>query len=633
MLAAWNCAACCLYLLLSRTLYTEPIMKYFYLTIGLLWALGVNNAFAQEHAGLKRLDLDTAMAPFYHGVASGDPLNDAVIIWTRVTTEDTSLTSFPVHWEMASDTGFAAIVDSGTVTTDAAKDYTVKVDVTGLEPYTWYYYRFKYDSVYSVTGRTKTAPDSLVCQLRFGVVSCSDYKNGYFNAYGHLAGRNDLDAVIHLGDYIYEYATSSSSVRGHEPPNEIVSLSDYRGRFSHYKLDDDLRALHQMYPFITIWDDHETANNSWVGGAQNHSPSTEGSWADRKDNAMTAYFEWMPIRDPQGANPFKGYREISYGELADIYVLDTRLDGRDEETSNSSTINDPNRTLIGTDQMNWLLNGLSDTTSRWKIIAQQVMMAPLALGGTPLNPDQWDGYPADRGRIYDHILDNNIENVVVLTGDIHTAWANNLEQDGDAVAVEFVTTSITSSSDAVPSFVDEGIIMGALSHVEYVELRDKGYYILDLTMDTAQANFYYVNTITSPDTSAYFDAAWFVTAGNRSLEEGSESFLHDVDSCNLAPEPITAINSPGKPEKLLIIGAYPNPFNSELLIQYHSASSENIKLELYDLMGKRVLEQTLTNTGGVNYTKINGAGLPAGHYILTMTEGDQVYKRRVVKGE
>lgn len=603
-------------------------------------------ATAQQYSGLKRLQLDTALAPFYHGVASGDPLSDAVIIWTRVTSEDTTLNALDVHWEMATDTGFTNIVDSGTVSTGAVKDYTVKVDVTGLEPFSWYYYRFKYDSAYSVTGRTKTAPDSLVCQLRFGIVSCSDYQNGYFNAYGSLAGRNDLDAVIHLGDYIYEYGTNSSINRGHEPPNEIVSLSDYRGRFSHYRLDKDLRAVHQMQPFITIWDDHETANNSWVGGAQNHSPGSEGTWADRVQNAMTAYFEWMPIRDPSGSNPFQGYRKIDYGDLADIYVLDTRLDGRDEESSNSSVINDPNRTLIGPDQMNWLLNGLSDSTSQWKIIAQQIMMAPLQLGSTPLNPDQWDGYPADRNKIYDHIQNNDIDNVVVLTGDIHTAWANNLSHNNEPVAVEFVTTSVTSSSGNLP--IGESTITSILPHVQFVELQDKGYYILDVKTDTAQADFYFVNTIATEDTTTSFRTGWFATCGNPVLQEGTQTFRTDATNCvgcsaqdttnnptdtTQNPTAIPIAESSGQTDKLLIIGAYPNPFNDELVIQYHSGNTSKLELQVIDLMGKVVLEQGLENTGGINYTKISGRGLPAGHYILTLTDGEQVFKRRVVKGK
>ncbi len=617
-------------------------MKHLSLLSALMLTM-VGTLFAQlpqQPGSLQRLSLDSALAPFYHGVASGDPLDDAVIIWTRVTAQDTSLQMFDVHWEMATDTSFATIVDSGTVSTGMLQDYTVKIDVTGLQPFTWYYYRFSYDGTYSVTGRTKTAPDNMVNQLRFGVVSCSDYKNGYFNAYGHLAGRNDIDAVIHLGDYIYEYATGGS-LRGHEPPNEIVTLSDYRGRFSHYRLDADLRAVHQQYPFITIWDDHETANNAWTGGAQNHTPGTEGNWTDRVAGAMQTYYEWMPIRDPQGPNPYQGYRKVSYGKLADILVLETRLDDRDEQDGSSSAVNDTSRHIISPTQMNWLLDGLSDTSSRWKIIAQQVMMAPLTPGGIIFNNDQWDGYVADRNRIYDHVLNNGIENMVVLTGDIHTAWANNLERGSTPVGVEFVTTSVTSSSGNIP--LSESLITSILPHVKYVELQEKGYYILDIRPDTTQANFYYVNTIATPDTSASFETAWYVLAGGRTLAEGVESFalpmqpidttgpVDTTDTTGVVAIPIP--ESAGTSDQLLIIGAYPNPFNSELVIQYNSGASATLQLKVYDLQGKEVLEQGLANEGGVNYTKIDGSGLSPGHYILTLTDGEQVFKRRVVKGQ
>ena len=588
------------------------------------------SVFAQNPAGLQRLDLDTTLAPFYHGVASGDPLSDAVIIWTRVTVQDTTLGTVPVQWEMATDVNFTNPVDSGTVNTGNAQDFTVKVDVTGLQPSTFYYFRFTYDGACSVTGRTKTAPDGPVDQLRFAIVSCSNYTNGYFNAYEHIRTRNDVDAVIHLGDYIYEYA-GGTPPRALEPDAEIITLSDYRTRISHYRFDKQLRDLHQMYPFIAIWDDHETANNAWVDGAQNHTPGAEGDWEDRKNNALQAYFEWMPIRDPSGSNPYQGYRKIEYGDLADILVLDTRLEGRDEQTSNTGTINDTNRTLIGPDQMNWLKNNLSDTTSQWKIITQQIMMAPLTLGSTILNNDQWDGYPAERSRIYDHIMDNNIEDVVVLTGDIHTAWANNLVDDGTNVAVEFVTTSVTSSSGSLP--VDAATIQAILPHVQYVELARKGYYLLDVTPTRTQANFYYVNTIDSVDPTGYFEEAWYVNSGDRQLTQGTESSalatyppLVPAEPCYVGP-----VSANGLADELIIVGAYPNPFDAEIVIQYYHQNETALQVQLYDLAGRLVYTKSIQAPGGVAYSQIDGGGLSKGQYLLILTDGENSYRKLMVK--
>lgn len=586
--------------------------------------------FAQDPASLKRLDLDTALAPFYHGVASGDPLSDAVIIWTRITVQDTTMANVPVHWDMATDVNFTSLVDSGTVTTGSNKDFTVKVDVAGLQPNTFYYYRFTHDGACSVTGRTKTAPDGMVDQLRFAVVSCSDYREGYFNAYESIMNRNDVDAVIHLGDYIYEYA-GGTAPRNMEPNAEIVTLSDYRTRFSHYRLDEQLRNLHQQYPFITIWDDHETTNNSWVDGAENHTDGAEGQWSDRKNNAMQTYFEWMPIRDPSGTNPYQGYRKIAYGDLADILVLDTRLEAREEQTSNGAIINDTNRTLLGSDQMTWLKNNLSDTSSQWKIIAQQVMIAPLTLGSFIINNDQWDGYPAERKRIYDHIMNNGIEDVVVLTGDIHTAWANNLIDNGTNVAVEFVTTSVTSSASPIP--IDASLLQSTLPHIKFVDLSRKGYYVLDVTPTKTQANFYFVNTIDSVDAGTYFEEGWYVDAGDRELFQGNETSrtgtfppLVPSTACYTGP---VSVQKPA--DDLIIIGAYPNPFEDNILVQYYHERSIEVTVQLFDLAGRQVFAKTIQAQGGVGYTNVDVAGLSSGQYLLVLTDGEHVFRKRMVK--
>jgi alkaline phosphatase D len=264
------------------------------------------------------------LAPFFHGVASGDPQQDRVILWTRVTTDSTNAV---VNWRIASDTAITNIINSGTVTTDDTKDFTVKVDATGLQPFTWYYYEFETEGKRSVRGRTRTLPVGDIDSLRFAIVSCADYTNGYYNAYAKITERNDIFAVIHLGDYIYEYG-GGTAPRNHEPSNEILTLGDYRIRHSHYKLDEDLMRLHQQYPFFAVWDDHETANNAWFGGAENHTPGTEGDWFDRKAAGVHAYYEWMPLRMPDPAETMRIFRKFNIGDLIDLYMMDTRLQGR-----------------------------------------------------------------------------------------------------------------------------------------------------------------------------------------------------------------------------------------------------------------------------------------------------------------
>ncbi|MCL4158545.1 UNVERIFIED_CONTAM: hypothetical protein GTU68_049731, partial [Idotea baltica] len=293
---------------------------------------------------------------------------------------------FELSWRMATDPQLENVIQTGTTETNTAQDFTVKVDVEGLAAGTTYYYGFTYNDKHSLTGRTKTSPGANeVDQLKFGVVSCSNYQAGYFNAYHRLADRNDLDAIIHLGDYIYEYADGAYGNEGLfterklEPTKEIVSLEEYRTRYSTYRLDTNLIRAHQQFPFITVWDDHETANNSYKDGAQNHTEGAEGSWVDRKAAAKQAYFEWIPIRDRESKQVF---RSIKYGNLVDLIMLDTRLEGREQQLEDvtSDAINDTTRTILGTTQKQWLLDNLSNSTAKWKVIGQQVVFSAFNVG-------------------------------------------------------------------------------------------------------------------------------------------------------------------------------------------------------------------------------------------------------------
>lgn len=582
-----------------------------------------------------RSNLDPTLAPFYHGVASGDPLPDAVILWTRITlaTEE----PVTVNWRMATDTLFTNIVASGSAVTDASKDWTVQVDVTGLSADSWYYYQFGHEGTLSIMGRTHTAPTGGVEHLRFGVVSCSSYEHGLFNAYRSLAERNDIDAVLHLGDYIYEYEVGGYSInlegRTYEPTNEIVTLDDYRTRYSHYRLDADLRELHRQYPFILIWDDHESANDSWYGGAENHTEGAEGAWMDRKASAIRAHEEWLPIRKPDPSDLERIYRDFSFGSMADLIMLDTRLYAREE----SGLIGAATRSMLGYAQRHWLYDNLSASEAKWKVIGQQVMMAPLQILGLSVNTDQWDGYTGERDSLYSHLLDNGIDNAVVLTGDIHTSWGNDLRRGagpfnpGTPVAVEFVVTSITSPG--FPFNVGAGVIQTSNQHVKYLDLTQNGYLILDLTEQAAQSDWYYISTKTSPIFTTSFGAAWKTNDGDNFLSQASGATVGDGYP-SLAPaflsDPVGVAHPTVKDG--IIVSVYPNPSSDDFTVQFNLFSEGRVAFLLTDLSGRTVAQHDLGRLpDGLHYLDVNARDLPKGLYMMTMTIGEQRFTRNLIR--
>jgi len=607
-------------------------MKYIYF---LLFSFSFFNAFAQGEQTYNdynsRSQLDPQFAPFYHGVASGDPLPDRVIIWTRITVDNPG--AVDVNWRFGTDTLFNNVVASGTATTDESRDYTIKIDVTGLQPDTWYYYEFNNNGRYSLIGRTKTTPVGDTDSLRFALVSCADYQNGYYNAYKHIAQRNDIDAIIHVGDYIYEYAASSSVGRDHEPANEIISLDDYRTRYSQYHLDPDLRYAHQQYPFIAVWDDHEIANNTWHDGAENHTPGTEGNWTDRVAAAHEANDEWLPNRLPEPGNVDKIYRTITYGDLLNLYMLDTRYYARDEQGTGGR--------LLGDEQMNWLTSQMDTANVVWSVLGQQVMVAPLKFLGITLNNDQWDGYPGDRDTLYQRIEDMGVENVVVLTGDIHTSWANDLPLSNydnsdvnnivGSAGVEYVGTSITSASS--PLGVGIGLIQTSNPHIRWADLTQKGYVLLDFNKTRTQGDWYFVNTITSQNFTTSVGASWYVNEG--------ETFLRETQNPTLSPlllqpqAPLLPNNPVSVGENTpaaALIGIYPNPFVDRIVLQFNLFQSENVLIEMHDNAGKLVYSEDLGKVrDGLNYYEINDMNLAAGAYHFSMKVADQQLNKILVK--
>jgi alkaline phosphatase D len=586
-----------------------------------------------------RSGLIPQLAPFYHGVAAGDPLSDRVIIWTRVTPNTPTQPGevLTVNWKVASDVDMNNIVSTGSTTTSSLRDYTVKVDVTGLNPKTCYYYNFSFDGVNSLIGRMKTAPATNADSVRFAVVSCSDYENGYFNAYASIVERNDIDAVLHLGDYIYEYV-AAAGVDGRivVPENETVTLSDYRTRYSHYRLDTDLRNVHQQYAFITVWDDHETANNSWKDGAENHTEGTEGTWSARKSSGKQAYFEWMPVRE-QSADTTRLYRKITYGNLLNLYMLDTRLEGREEQLgATDAATNDPDRTILGIDQYNWLANELENSTAQWNILGQQVMMAPLKAFGAILNTDQWDGYPAERTKLYNHILENNIQNLVVLTGDIHTSWANDLPHTGynsstgiGSAGVEYVITSVTSSSS--PVGFPSSIISASNPHIKWSDLTKKGYLVLDVNAQRVQGDYWFCNTITTPTTTVSLGNKFHVNTGERFLRNSSIESSRNHSNCIQAPMIDPIINVTNLNNSLVWIGAYPNPFEKEITVQYNTPKQGRINVKVLSQDGKLLQSKDYHTLNGLNYLKIDGENLNSGIYQIQITDNKSNKLVRMVK--
>lgn len=460
---------------------------------------------------------DTARKPFYHGVASGDPLTDRVIIWTRVTPQD-SLSSIQVVWEVAGNDQFDPVFKKGSLTTSALRDYTVKVDVGGLSPDSHYYYRFKALDKTSPTGRTKTLPEGNVDSLKFAVVSCSNWQFGYFNAYSRIAEK-DVDVVIHLGDYIYEHGVdgygNKNVDRKHLPAHEIVTLENYRTRYSQYHLDEGLGKMRQQHPMITIWDDHEVANNTYVEGAENHQPDKEGDFNTRKAAAKKAYYEWIPIRESD-----KHYRNFTFGNMAELIMLDERLEGKTKPAEGISdpVYNNDDRSMLGNEQLKWFQEKLKNASATWKIIGNQVIFSDVDRSifnpKNPRNMDSWDGYPAEKNKIAEFIKNNNLKNIIFLTGDTHASWAfevvvnplqNNKKNNSSIpLAIEFGTTSITSGNANESTSADTVKLMEqayrkANPHLKFTNQRDHGYLLLTLYPEKAKAEWYYVETVLRPD--------------------------------------------------------------------------------------------------------------------------------------
>lgn len=637
------------------------------------------------------------LAPFYHGVASGDPTSSSVLLWTRYTPSDTTAT-YDINWKIATDTNFNNVVDSGVVITFAGVDFTVNVEVTGLTAGMTYYYVFEESGQYSLIGRTRTTSTNNPGHLRFGVVSCDNYQAGYFSALGALAQREDLDAIIHLGDYIYEYADGvygdstlmANGDRPLTPSDEIVTLEDYRARYSTYRLDSNFIRVHQQHPFITVWDDHESANDSWTGGAENHDTATQGDWNTRVNHAKQAYFEWLPVRYNMGSI----YRTVSYGPLMDLIMLDTRLEGREEQILDitNPALYDPNRTILGSTQKAWLKSEMTGSTAIWKVIGNQVIFSPFTVGWAALLDtsttyeevesiflDIWDGYPAERTELIHHIAQNNIDNTVFLTGDFHSSFAFDVTDTPNvlnivnvpgvgplpfynpspvydpatgsgSVAVEFATPSITSANfdentdpatAATLQFqINNDIVIPPAGpnlgnpnpHMKWNDLIQHGYFVLDVKDDSTQADYYFIDNILLPGGTESFAQGAKTMRDSNHLELTSTPAAEKSNAPDLAPlDPPSFVTSLEKGlEEGIIIGIYPNPADELLTVHFALNATSTMSFELYTMDGKQVEMIRNTIPSGIYSQQIDVSGLESGVYLLRISDSKTETVREVV---
>ncbi len=485
--------------------------------------------------------VNTTTVTFDHGVASGDPLNDRVIIWTKATPSNQEV--LMVEWVVATDENMETPVKYGFAQTDQHSDYTVKVDVEGLNPNTTYYYQFKSLGSSSIVGRTKTTAKEGQDAVKLAIISCSNFEAGYYNALARVAERTDIDAVVHLGDYIYEYApgtygdTTLGPSRTHVPAKEIIDLGDYRMRYAQYRMDPDFQKVHQAHPFITIWDDHEFANNVYQSGAQNHQEE-EGSFTDRRAAAKQAYFEWLPVRDNEGQNI---YRTIQFGDVVDLIMLDERIAGRTMPVDSASQANfqAKDRSMLGAEQLAWFKEQLSESKATWKVIGNQVIFSLMDLSWrnpqSPYNLDAWDGYPYEQSQLTQFLATEKITNTIFTTGDTHCSWAFEVPSDiaaykenssANTVAIEFGTPSVTSANFNESTPADQVLEAEKVfvhpnfnPHLKYVNLRDHGYLLLTLNQEVTIAEWYYVDQIKERTSKEQLAKRYVVKSGSNQLSE------------------------------------------------------------------------------------------------------------------
>jgi alkaline phosphatase D len=563
---------------------------------------------------------DPKNKPFYHGVASGDPLPDKVIIWTRITPEVPDGQALNVRWEVATDRFFTQIVRQGAFLTTAEKDYTVKVDVDGLSPHTTYYFRFiAPDAATSMMGRTKTAPAGDSDNLRMVVISCSSLYSGYFNAYRKIAERRDLDAVIHVGDYIYEFIDADEEIRVPDPYlQRPQNLEEWRWIHRYYHLDADMRAAMQQHPFIILWDNHDISSRSRV----DFEPSIQ------------AFYEWTPVRERPEVPKDRLYRKLSYGSLLDIYLLD--MQHLREVPEGADDFTDPRRKILGDEQMTWFLNDVAASNAHWRIIGSQKQFGQWSLLGVPGNLGlplyggrSWDGFVADRNRILKQLRDAGKNNNIFISGDNHMTFLMDIIENpfdpvqynpngsANSIGVEFQPTSVSRGNfdETLRGIIPvsgirqiENASKAFNRHHVHVDFVDHGYGLLDIRKERAIGEVYNIPILEVTE-EEWLDVAletrdqsnrWrrvFIRESSEALTPSGELAPFEGDSL---PVLITSI---GTKQKHLNAKMFPNPARDEVNIVATLPSAGGVLLEVYDIDGRLLkTQEAFGSDTNFNYT-------------------------------
>ncbi len=499
----------------SRLLSTQVSRRGLLIGAGAFTGLAIASQFPRRVIAQPRF----SAYPFSLGVASGEPFPDSVVLWTRLAPEPLNgggmpQENVPVQWQIAADESMKQIVRSGTEMATPEFGHSVHVEVSGLSPARWYWYQFKVGNEVSPIGRTRTAParGDRVNRFRFAFASCQNYEQGYYTAYKYMA-QEDLDLVVHLGDYIYEGQRNATALRQHSGDGEPVTLEEYRNRHAQYKTDPNLQATHAAFPWVTTWDDHEVDNNYADEIPQDPDLQPRDQFLLRRAAAYQAYYEHLPLRRfsiPSKAN-MQLYRRLTFGNLAEFHVLDTRQYRTDQPCGDGTKprceqVLDPNATLTGAEQERWLFDGLKRSQTRWNILAQQVMMGQVDRTPGPdrtFPMDQWAGYVVQRNRILSFFQESKISNPVVITGDIHSNWVSDLKTDFDnpdspVVGTEFVGTSITSGGNGADSSPNVEAYLPENPWIKFYNAQ-RGYVRCELTPSSWQSDYRVVSAVTTPE--------------------------------------------------------------------------------------------------------------------------------------
>lgn len=580
-----------------------------------------------------RMFADTAYAPFYLGVASGSPTSNSVQIWTHVTPVAITDT-IDVDWEVATDSAFANVVASGITSTNSAIDFTVNVSVSGLSAYTKYFYRFAVDNTESQIGRTLTAPTGASNQLRLAVMSCSSIFSGYFNAYARLGERTDIDVILHLGDHIYDFVDQDEQVRVPTPllPNP-GNLEEYRQQYRYYLLDPDFRLARQMHPWIVIWDNHDI----------------EGDLGNNFNGSIQAFYEYVPVSIQDATEPEKIYKKHSYGDLLDIFMIDTDV------YREKDTLPDGSSSTLGTEQRNWLFTELSQSTATWKVIGNQKLFSTLSVLPGLGNLSKWDDYEEERALILDYIDQQNIDNTIVVSGDAHMAFFVDLTTDPDgsaniyepstgngAVGIEMLGGSISrgnlDEATGLTGSNANSIEQGALSlnpNYIFIDMVNHGYGLLDIKPDSTCGEFYFSEILSQSNVETFGGGVVSYAGENhwRRVVYDEPLEIRNLQVNDTSDTPDTVIGSQNvlltedAPEMQVI----PNPNTGVFDLNMVNLTQEPTKISIIDLSGKLLEEKPIEILSKKEQrTSIDLSEYATGVYILRLDNGNKTLHSSVV---